>query len=261
MLTFPAIGTWSPEQIHVSWTASTRPSIPEVEQLIDGAWRETLQRPGIHLFDGPMCRLESLDAHEGAMHLRFSRTSYKPFLGTNLTNAHLADKYGSEALANSVGLSALVISSDDFVMLGRRNDRVAYYPGRVHPFSGALEPRDDLDVFDDIRRELREELSLGEDGIEQLICAGIAMDMSIRQPEMIFVVRALRTRQQIESQLDAGEHRGTWSARAAREAIENALHSDERFTPVGVASMLLCGRIEFGEDWYACVVPRYVEKH
>ena len=27
-------------------------------------------------------------------------------------------------------------------MLGRRNASVAYYPGRVHPFSGSLEPQE-----------------------------------------------------------------------------------------------------------------------
>src|SRR5262245_30943258 len=154
MLRFPAIGVWRAGQVHVGWTQSTRPIISEVEQLIDVAWDEKMRRPGIHLFDGPMCRLESLDAREGDMRLTFSRTSYKPFMGTNLTNPHLADRFGQGVLANPVGLSALLISSDGFLMLGKRNDSVAYYPGRVHPFSGALEPSDPLDIFADIRREL-----------------------------------------------------------------------------------------------------------
>jgi hypothetical protein len=249
-LSFPAIGLWKPGRVQVAWTESTRPNIPEVEQIIERAWIEASRRPGIHLFDGPMCRLESFEARENSLRLTLSHTSYKPFMGTNLTNADLADRYGAAVLANPVGLSALVVSSDGFVMMGRRNDSVAYYPGRVHPFSGALEPHDELDVFHDIRRELREELSLADDDVEQITCLGIAMDMSIRQPEMIFATETRRTRQQIEPQLDAEEHRGIWSAAATCEGIEQAISGDERFTPVGVASLLLWGRSRFGDDWF-----------
>jgi hypothetical protein len=232
--------------------------IPEVEVLIDQAWREASKRPGIHLFDGPMCRLESFDARESSLQLALSRTSYKPFMGTNLNNPRLADKYGLEILANPVGLSALLMSSDGFAMLGRRNEHVAYYPGHVHPFSGALEPHDPLDVFDEIRRELSEELSLYDADIEQIVCTGFAMDMSIRQPEMIFFARAAQTKARIESQLNTEEHRGIWTCAATREGLERGLASDEKFTPVGVAALLMWGRIEFGHEWFESNIPQGV---
>jgi hypothetical protein len=250
MLSFPAIGSWLPGEIQISWIRSTRPMVPRVEQLIDRAWNEASQRPGINLFDGPMCRLEQLQIRKHLMHLTLSRTSYRPFMGTNLTHAELADTYGPEVLANPIGLSALVVSSDRFLMMGRRNQSVAYYPDHVHPFSGALEPRDDLDVFGDIRRELSEELALSDKDIEQITCGGMAMDLSIRQPEMIFIVKVNRARGQIESQLDREEHRGTWSAETSREAVKQALASGEQFTPVGIAALLLWGRVEFGSAWF-----------
>jgi hypothetical protein len=256
MLIFPAIGVWRPAEIHISWTDSTRPIIPEVEQLIERAWQQASRRPGIHLFDGPMCRLESIDARPGSMRLALSRTSYKPFLGTNLSNADLSERFGAHALANAVGLSTLLLSSDGFVMLGRRNESVAYYPGRVHPFSGALEPADDLDVFADAGRELREELALHEHDIRQIRCIGVAMDLSIRQPEMIFLAWCTERAGQIESRLDKHEHVGTWRTCARRFSIEAALQSGERFTPVAVASLHLWGRVEFGDDWFEANRPR-----
>lgn len=187
------------------------------------------------------------------MRLTLSRTSYKPFFGTNLNNAHLADQFGQTALANGVGLSALVISADNFLMLGRRNENVAYYPGRVHPFSGSLEPAEHLDVFTDIRRELREELLLMDHDLEEVVCTGIAEDQSLRQPEIIFAARAKISRERIESQLDREEHRGVWSIRAEQTALEGAIKGGERFTPVGVASLLLWGRTHSGDDWFSQV--------
>src|SRR3954470_11251158 len=119
MLSFPAVGAWRPGQILVSWKPNTRPIVAEVEQQIERAWRAAMARPGIQLFDGPMCRLESLDILPNrTMHLTLSPASYKPFLGTNMTNPRLADKYGHKVLANPVGLSCVLISSDGFLLLG-----------------------------------------------------------------------------------------------------------------------------------------------
>src|SRR5215471_15705062 len=115
MLAFPAIGRWKQGEVAISWTANSRKIVPQIEQLIEQEWESGKRRLGSLLFDGPMCRLESLDLKAGRMQLKLSRTSYKPFLGTNLTNAQLADTYGREVLANPVGLSAIALSSDGFL--------------------------------------------------------------------------------------------------------------------------------------------------
>src|SRR5688572_13684152 len=130
-------------------------------------------------------------------------TSYKPFLGTNLTHPELADRHGPAILANPVGVSPALITADGWLMMGRRNASVAYYPNRVHPFAGALDPADP-DPFAAIGRELAEELGFTEDdiAIDGMHCTGIAEDVSIRQPELIFSVVSTRTRNEIESKLD-----------------------------------------------------------
>lgn len=251
MLEFPIVGLWKPGQISISWTENSRPIIPQVEALIEQAWQKAMSRPGIHLFDGPMCRLEAIDARPDRMHLTLSKSSYKPFVGTNMANPQIADQYGNAALANPVGLSALVISSDDYLLLGRRNAHVAYYPCRVHPFAGCLEPAEPLDIFDDVRRELAEELSIRPEEIAEMHCTGVARDLSLRQPEFIFAARVKRTLEQIEAHVDPEEHRGIFSTRSDRTSVEAALKLNEGFTPVGIASLLLHGRTRFGDDWFA----------
>src|ERR1700733_4825254 len=237
MLAFPLVGRWKPSQITISWTADSRPIIPEIEQLIEQSWQTAMSRPGVLLFDGPMCRLESFESRDDHLHLQLSRTGYKVFMGTNLSHAELADQYGPTVLANPIGLSAALISSDNYLLLGRRNANVAYYPSRVHPFAGALEPSERLDVFEEVRRELREELALKDSDVREIVCSGMAQDLSLRQPEMIFVVRANCNRQRIESQLDHEEHHGVWMSRIDHSSIEAALASDEQFTPIARAAI------------------------
>ena len=244
MFDLRAAGDWLPHQVTVAWTQSSRRIIPEVERAIDEAWRTAAARLGDKLFDGPMCRLEKWSATRDRLELVLSPTSYRPFLGTNLYNAHLADTYGPDVLANPVGLSTALQTRDGFLLLGRRNDAVAYYPNRVHPFAGALEPADPLDVFQEIRRELREELHLTPADVESIRCVGLVEDRTLRQPELIFIAVSKLTRNQLEAQLDRTEHRGILAVAAHRVAVERVM-TDPILTPIAVVSLQLWTRLPF----------------
>jgi 8-oxo-dGTP pyrophosphatase MutT (NUDIX family) len=223
-----------------------------VEALIESAWEEASRRPGVFLFDGPMCRLESFDVSPAALRLVLGRTSYKAFLGTNMRHPEIAGAYGRSALANPLGMSCALESADGFLLLGRRNATVAYYPSRVHPFAGALEPGDADDVFGGVRRELAEELSLTGDDVppDALSCVGIAEDASLLQPELIFHARCKPSRRQVESQLDPEEHRAIVALPVDAHAATAALRHAADFTPVAVAAVLLWGRLAFGHAWF-----------
>src|SRR5215213_5659168 len=197
MLTFLQTGDWSPGDVAVEWVAPGRRVVPEVEAIIDRTWAEALARPGAHLFDGPMLRLERWTvAPDGRLRLALSPTRYKPFFGTNMSHPELADRYGPAVLANPVGVSAALETADGFLLLGRRNAAVAYYPERVHPFAGALEPADGDDVF-----------------------AALVEDRALRQPELIFLARGTLTRRDVESNLDRAEHRGTFAVETSPAAV------------------------------------------
>lgn len=248
---FLQIGNWGSDDVDVVWVAGTRRTLPEVEALIDRAWAEAVARPGAHLFDGPMCRLERWEASPDGRRLRFalSETSYKPFFGTNMSHPELADRFGPEVMANPVGVSPALETSDGFLLMGRRNASVAYYPGRVHPFAGALEPRDGGDVFRAVRRELREELWLSNDDVVEVRCTGLVWEQALRQTELIFRARSSLSRHEIESRLDPKEHGSVHAIPATPEAIESAIR-DLTLTPVAIASILLWARGAFGTEWF-----------
>ena len=147
-------------EVATRFVASTRRDTPASAASVEVAWNRMRDTPGLSLFDGPMCRLEAFRFDGRRLALDLSRTSYKTFLGTNL---HGPRDLPPQTLANPVGVSPALETADGFLLFGRRNGRVAYYPHRLHPFSGSLEPTADgspVDVFAECRRELREELNL-----------------------------------------------------------------------------------------------------
>jgi 8-oxo-dGTP pyrophosphatase MutT (NUDIX family) len=250
MLMFHAVGDWGQGDVRLKWTPqSTRRVVPAVERIINETWDRVANKQGVHLFDGPMCRVESFEASSDVLRLTLSPTSYKPFLGTNLHNPQLAEQYGRDVLANPVGVSTVLETSDGFLMLGRRNASVAYYPDRVHPFAGALEPHDGADPFSAVYRELREELALEPADVAGLRCTGLAEDTRLLHVEMIFATRTQFSRTEIERRVDEVEHHAAWSVAADADAIEHAV-ADRVLTPVAVASLLLWGRLRVGREWF-----------
>ncbi len=241
--------------IQTHFVESTWRTTPARDREIDRVWNEILTRPGVRLFDGPMCRLESWISGGDTLDLNFSLTSYRLFVGTNIAIAQRPDdSITDEFLARSIGVSPALVSSDGFLLMGRRNASVAYYPNRLHPFAGAIEPRgESVNLFVEVRRELREELSLNDQDIAEIRCTGIVEDTTLRHPEMMFAVRSNRTRAEIESQVDAGEHFASWSVKAAADEVSALFRSRDAklLTPVAIASLLLFGRLKFGQKWFA----------
>ena len=96
-----------------------------------------LDNPLQRNFYAQMCRLERWRASADRLEIDLSPTSYKPFVGTNLAHPELAEQYGGDVMANPVCVSPALLACDGFLVMGRRNASVAYYPNRIHPFAGA----------------------------------------------------------------------------------------------------------------------------
>jgi len=243
-------GSFTPDHITSALVASTFAPPPEITTLIDRTWAEVSARPGVNLFDGPLARLEAWRVDHGRLHLEFSRTTYKPFLGTNGRNAAAAAAHGQHALANGLGTSAALATADGHLVFGLRSPSAALYPHCAHPFGGCMEPEPPVDVFADIRRELREECNLLDADISDLRVVALGEDIGLRQPELTFVVRAAHDLATVIARIDPAEHHGTWVVPATPDAVAAALHDGRPMTALTRLTLLAFGGDAFGEAWF-----------
>jgi 8-oxo-dGTP pyrophosphatase MutT (NUDIX family) len=250
LLRIRALGPWNSARVKCARGESSFAPPAIVRAEIEQVWSVMSQKPGVHLFDGRMCRLESFAADDGELQMVLSETSYKSFAGTNMHNPQFGTQYGEAAMANPLGISVALISGDGFLVLGRRNERVAYYPGRIHPFAGALEPEDGMDVFGAIRRELAEELNLGEPALAQLTCLGMAEDRGLVQPELICYAEVEKILDELRGEVDEVEHDAIVPIAVSPDVFERELASAKLYTPIALATILLCGRERFGNGWF-----------
>lgn len=224
-----ASGLWSRDQISVRLVDSTFHPDAATTARVEAAWTTACTRPGVHLFDGPLCRLERLDATPEHLHLDVSRCSYKWFMGTNGSDAT------REPRADAVGTSAALVTADGWLVFGKRSTAVALYPGYAHPFGGTLEPPLDatavIDPIAEMARELAEEVGITADDLLDLRCIGLGVDPRLQQPELLYLARVRLDRAEVERRLDPEEHSACWTVRAKIDAIDAALREND-LTPV-----------------------------
>lgn len=139
------VGLFDRSRVQVRWSDSKRPTNPDIEQIIEQTWAEQTRlaaEQGRNLFNGPLCRVINLEVQQSILQMTLGKVSYKEFVGTNLTNAQLRYVHGPDVLANPLGVSAAVVTSDGYVLMGRRSQTVYDAAGLIHPIGGTVEPAD-----------------------------------------------------------------------------------------------------------------------
>lgn len=254
-----ALGDWPGAHIRVTTVASGLRLTEALEAVIDATWETALQRHGVNLFDGPLCRLEAVAVDAHGLHLSLSPTTYRIFIGTNGSHPEWADQHGPQVMANPVGTSVALLSSDGMLVFGRRSQRVALYPGFAHPFGGTMEPSTDgtpLDILGEMRRELTEEAGLAAQDLLDLRVIALIEDRHLRQPELVYAARTTLTAAEIASRLDQHEHTACWLLPDTRAEIEATLGGSEPITPVLAGTLLAWGWRRFGEEWLQAHLTR-----
>ena len=251
-LSIIALGDWPAERLHASLGASGLRLDADLLTTVNRVWADALTQRGVNLFDGPLCRLEKLTVDHHGLHLNLSPTSYRIFIGTNGRHPHWADTHGRHVMADAMGTSVALRSSDGILVFGRRSQRVALYPGFAHPFGGTMEPLPDgaaIDLLGEMRRELTEEVGITLNDLSDLRAIAVIEDRRLRQPELIYAAQTSLTADAISRRLDLHEHTDCWLLADDRSDIEAALTRGEAITPVLAGTLLAWGWRRFGDNW------------
>lgn len=253
-------GEFGPGQLEVIWRDEPRSAHAELDAFVARVWAEqckAAQRNGQMLFNGPLARLLRFSVAGGTLLLEVGPTDYANFMATNLLYLHETARFGPHLRSDPVGTSALPVTSDGWLLCGRRSGRVAFHAGFVHVFGGGLEAGDrredgSIDAFESVFRELWEELHVNIADIVQPVCLGLIRDPAILQPELTFEVPLRLERSELAGRLDPHasdqEHTELVWCRDHPEAILKFLAETRPITPVAVGAFCLHGRRRFGED-------------
>jgi hypothetical protein len=127
-----------------------RPEDPTDDAVLQ-LWEERRARaPNVVLFNGTKFRLHSVITSGAKVELQLGITDYRSLCGTNFLHSSQADDAiaiddpanaaNSQYMSHALGVEALVLSSDGYVVMFRRSDRVMENPGWYCCPGGHAEP-------------------------------------------------------------------------------------------------------------------------
>ena len=196
-----------------------RKTNPAQEEAIASQWRRA-SRANPRLFNGSKFRYAGLRWTDRPQ-LQLGLTSYREHVGTNLRSGQrLLQEAGSAVhgdrqafLADPLAVGAALLTSDNRLVLVRRALWVGEYPGQVDRPGGHAEP-DELprpspsveepsveerhetalsEVFESVRREVRDELGVPMTHLSRAYLAGILRDNQLGgRPTLEFILRSVQ---------------------------------------------------------------------
>ncbi len=91
--------------------------------------------------------------------------------------------------------------NSNYVVIGKRSDKVNFYPNVYHVIGGYINASTDrkkIDLAGNLRRELQEEIGLGEEQMGELLFQGIIRQIPSRVPEVICSLPIYASKEEVE---------------------------------------------------------------
>ena len=229
-----------------------------------GSEREYIEREWVRvsrgsswIFDLPLYRLLSATGDASCLVLWAGKTSYKEYLCTNVAKPYWAIDNPDLKMANPLAISIVAVTADSRIIVQRRSELVAKYPGRLHITpSGHIHPPHSLEeaVYD----ELFGEIAVRPDEVAgEMVATGLIVNKEDTKPELTARIHLTISFDEI---LARSAHEG-WEY---REIIPYAWEGNtvgglltdrnDELVPPGHAAILLAGAVDFGERWLDRVI-------
>lgn len=256
------------DRVVARWSDQARRSHPALDADIERRWEQLSREARQHdriWFNGTLARLVSWEYRSPVLYLTLGPTTFKELMGTNATDAHrIAQQYGRQCLANALGITVCTRTSDGYLLLGRRSNRVAIHPGHVQGIGGTIPLVDNAagcvpDVFEASMMELREELRVSDDEVRNLRVTQLLHLKGLLYPELLLGVDCELTADELLSRHmpDAADEEHTELLVVAEDpdAIREFVSCQRPMVVLAGAMLLLHGRRLWGQDWYTQSLP------
>lgn len=244
--TIEVAGPFRLDQVREVWTSVERRTSPALEAVIAETWQARLaeaEATGGMLWSAPMARLVDWRVEGDQLTIRLGPTTYRDFVGTNIVNPWVAERYGPDYLSDGCGVSALLRTADERLVLQRRSQAVFEFAGLIAACGGAVEPISPGDPSTTLaaqaRRELAEELGLPPDAVRSMTLLGIGRTTSRHKPEIVYLAETTATWPEV-SDRHHEEHAGLVAIPDTAQAVATTLRDAwDDYAPPGLMALTL----------------------
>jgi NTE family protein len=181
--------------IRLTRADTARASHPKVEKIVKVTWKDyEKQKFFSSFYSDSILRLDGFRETDNGFEILVNRTTYKEFLGTNVENPWIYNRYGSRFLSNPLVVSALIATEDGNLVFGLRGMELATDTGKTDAFGSFIKFSDfsaakPFKISDAITENLRKMTGLSPAAIASVSCLGLVRNRTTLKPELLFSVR------------------------------------------------------------------------
>lgn len=189
-------GHFTSNEVQIDWQPQQRTLPPTLISKMEAFWKqEIVAKDKQHfIFNGDLCRLNSWQIEIEILRLDLGLTNYKELLYSNRFTAELEQEFGESCLSKALGISVVLMSNDDQLILIKRSGSVGEFPNCIDVIGGHIHPQEHAtdsipDAFLAIKDEIREELDLSVKDDAKLKCIGAIETIATKKPELVFQLK------------------------------------------------------------------------
>ncbi len=184
------------DQVAVDWDPGERVLPPELANQIDLFWQQEIVETGKSkfIFNGELCRLNDWYVQNNELQLDLGLSHYKELLYSNQFTQESQEQFGNDSLSRALGVSVVLISRDEQIILIKRSGVVGENPGDLDVLGGHMHPTENAlsgipDPFLAIKAEIKEEVHLDLKDAAPLDCFGLIETVDTKKPELLFKIQ------------------------------------------------------------------------
>jgi 8-oxo-dGTP pyrophosphatase MutT (NUDIX family) len=184
-------GVFTREKLNIIYRDEERNYPPRAREAIDRIWLRNVAS-GIRLFDGRLFEVSSHKVLDQILLIELRNTSYKIFVGAR--DKEFTSEFGRKMKANPLSVGAVVLTSDNRFIVGRRRSDLYFNKGKYAVIAGVMDREKDFtngapDPFEAILRELWEEKGVDRKDVKEILSLGLVYNIDYDQTYMPFYVR------------------------------------------------------------------------
>ena len=234
------------EMLDVSWQSEPLDLPLDMQKSIKKHWDSL---PKDNIFNGRLARLDRWSYSGQGCHLALRPTDYRTLLYSNSHVQEICTLWGSDYLSRALGISAVLLSVDNFVIFMKRSANVGEFPECYDVFGGHIDvpPNENSpNVFSSMAQELKEEVGLDRSDYD-LYLIGLIESTPNRKPELVFFASTFLTKEQILSRThEAQDHIEFTHVHAIENGVEllNFLKTNKSgFSPSAFGSLCVYAKL------------------
>lgn len=163
------------EHVQISYNDTSIHRNQDVLDYIKKQWNETIkQQPS--MFAGNLVSVQKNNSDYKYIRLDTIHTTYDDFYITKTKDFQKI--FPNEINSNPLSVGCILVTNDNYLVFGIRNNKLAMAPGKTTVVSGMVDDSDiidmkSVDLFGCIRREIEEEIGVKSNEIHDLLCIGL----------------------------------------------------------------------------------------